>query len=179
MIPGPIRGLLRLGLLGLGAGWVVDRILRRVDDHHPPALISSLIVIDAPIERVWAEVADIEGQPRWMVEMKSVRLLTRPPVRVGTRGEATVRVFGVSVTDPVEVTEFAPPHRFAIRHEGSFSGGGLITLQAGADGTTTILRWDETLVAPILPHLAARLQTRVFGQIFQADLERLRAICEA
>ena len=31
-----------------------------------------MIVIDAPIERVWAELADIEGQPRWMHDMKSV-----------------------------------------------------------------------------------------------------------
>ncbi len=179
MIPRPIRGLLRLALLGFGIGWVIDRVLRRTDGDGAPTPISSLIVIDAPIERVWAEVADIVGQPRWMVEMKSVRLLTKPPIRVGTRGEATVRVFGISVTDPVEVTEFVPPHRFAIRHEGSFSGGGLITLAAGADGTTTILRWDETLVAPILPHLAARVQARVFERIFQADLERLRSICEA
>jgi hypothetical protein len=111
--------------------------------------------------------------------MKSVRLLTPPPIGVGTRGEATVRVFGVSVTDPVEVTEFAPRQRFAIRHEGSFTGGGVITLEAGADGTTTILRWDETLIAPIMPRLAARLQAPLFGAIFQADLERFRAICEA
>lgn len=179
MIPGTIRGLLRFILLGLGLGWIIDRVLRRADGDAPPAPIPSLIVIDAPIDRVWAELADIEGQPRWMVEMKSVRLLTPPPVRVGTRGEATVRVFGISVTDPVEVTEFSPPHRFAIRHEGAFSGGGVITLESGADRSTTIMRWDETLIAPVLPHLAARIQARVFGQIFQADLERFRAICEA
>lgn len=179
MIPAPLRALLRFALLGFGVGWLLDRVLRRVDGDAPPAPISSLIVIDAPIERVWAELADIEGQPRWMVEMKSVRLLTPPPVRVGTRGEATVRVFGISVTDPVEVTEFSPPHRFAIRHDGAFSGGGVITLEAGADDSTTVVRWNETLIAPVLPHLAARVQARIFGQIFQADLERFRAICEA
>ena len=80
VIPGTVRGLLRLALLGLGprAG-SLDRVLRRADGDAPPAPIPSLIVIDAPIERVWAELADIEGQPRWMVEMKSVRLLTPPP----------------------------------------------------------------------------------------------------
>jgi hypothetical protein len=114
-----------------------------------------------------------------MHEMKSVRLLTPGPVRVGTRGEATVRIFGIAVTDPVEVTEFAPPHRFAIRHEGAFTGGGLITLEAGADGSTTIVRWAETLIPPVFPHLGARLQAPVLGAIFQADLERLRAIVEA
>jgi uncharacterized membrane protein len=179
MLPTIIRRALQLALVGAAAGWVIDRVLVAIEGEGPPPPIRSLIVIDAPIERVWAELADIEGQPRWMHEMKSVRLLTPPPIGVGTRGEATVRVFGISVTDPVEVTEFAPPQRFAIRHEGSFTGGGVITLEAGADGTTTILRWDETLIAPIMPRLAARLQAPLFGAIFQADLERFRAICEA
>ncbi len=77
--------------------------------------------------------------------MKSVRMLTPPPIGVGSRGDATVRIFGLGVTDPVEITEFAPPTRFAIRHDGTFTGGGVITLEPGADGTTTIVRWDETL----------------------------------
>lgn len=179
MLATVIRRAIRLAVVGFAVGWVIDRLLVAIEGDGPPAPIRSLIVIDAPIERVWAELADIEGQPRWMHEMKSVRLLTPPPVGVGTRGDATVRVFGISVTDPVEVTEFAPPHRFAIRHEGSFTGGGVITLQPGADGSTTILRWDETLIAPILPRLAARLQAPIFGAIFQADLEHFRAICEA
>lgn len=178
MMPILARVLVRLGVLGLVVGWALDRWLRTNDGDEVPA-IESMVVIDAPIEHVWAELADIEGQPRWMHEMKSVRLLTPPPVGVGTRGEATVRIFGISVTDPVEVTEFAPPHRFAIRHEGAFSGHGLITLERGADGTTTIVRWDETLVAPILPNLGARIQAPILGAIFQADLERFRAICEA
>ena len=115
----------------------------------------SLVVIDAPIERVWDVVVDIDRQPVWMREMKAVRVLTPGPVGVGTRGEATVRVFGITTIDPVTVTQFDRPTRFAIAHEGSFTGSGLITLEPGADGTTTILRWEETLIAPALPHVAA------------------------
>ena len=69
--------------------------------------------------------------------------------------------------------------RFAIRHEGTFTGGGVITLEPGADGTTTIVRWDETLVAPVLPHLGAVVAAPVFGAIFQADLVRLRDLVES
>ncbi len=72
-----------------------------------------------------------------------------------------------------------PPSRFAIRHEGTFTGGGLITLEPGADGTTTIVRWDETLIAPLFPHLWAVASAPVLGAIFQADLLRLRDIVEA
>lgn len=174
-----IRTLLRLGILGAVGSWLVDTWLRRRAGGGPPPPFATLVVIDAPIERVWTALADIEGQPRWMHEMKSVRLLTPPPIGVGTRGDATVRIFGLGTTDPVEVTEFAPPHRFAIRHEGSFTGGGLITLEAGADGSTTIVRWDETLIAPILPHLWAIAAAPVMTGIFQADLLRFRDIVEA
>ena len=171
-----IRGLVRLGLFGAAAAYTVDRALAWVAREPEP--IRSLVVIDAPIQRVWEVVADIEGQPRWMHEMKSVRLLTPGPVGVGTVGEAEVRILGIGVTDPVTITEFSPPTRFAIRHDGRFAGSGVITLEPGADGTTTIVRWDETLVPPVLPRLGALVQTPVLGEIFQADLRRLKALVE-
>jgi uncharacterized membrane protein len=157
----------------------VDRRLAGRRGARPIEPLRMLEVIDAPVERAWAVLADIPLQPAWMHEMKAVRLLTPGPVGVGTRGEATVRIFGIAVTDPVEVTAFDPPARFAIRHEGSFTGGGVITLEPGADGTTSIVRWEETLVAPLLPDLFARLGAPVLRQIFQADLRRLKGLVES
>lgn len=174
-----IRGVLRLGVAGAVAGWIADRAIGARANGAPPPPIVSVVVIDAPIERVWSELADIEGQPRWMHDMKSVRLTTPPPVGVGTRGVSTVRVFGIAVTDPVTVTEFQAPTRFALRHEGTVSGSGVITLERGADGSTTIVRWEERLIAPLLPNLGALVFERVFGPIFQADLFRLRDLVES
>lgn len=179
MIRAVIRAVIRFALAGAVAGWLADTWLRRRAGGGPPPSFASLVVIDAPIERVWAAIADIEGQPRWMHDVKSVRLVTPPPTGVGTRGVATVRIFGLGTTDPVEITEFTPPRRFAIRHEGAFTGGGLITLEAGVDGSTTIVRWDETLIAPILPHAWAVLAAPVMTGIFQADLLRFRDLVEA
>ena len=175
------RRLLRLGLLGLVVGWIAEQALRRRaagEDRDVPPPFRSHIVIDAPIDAVWPALVDIDAQPRWMREMQSVRLLTSGPVGVGTRGEATVRILGISVTDPVEVTVFDAPHRFEIRHEGLFTGGGRIALEAGADGTTTIVRWEETLVAPLLPHLWARTSQPILEGIFQGDLEVFRDLVE-
>jgi uncharacterized protein YndB with AHSA1/START domain len=173
-----IRRLLATAIaVGLAAAGL-DRWLAARARGREPRPIHAFVVIDAPPERVWTEVADIERQPRWMRDMKAVRLLTDGPVGVGTRGEATVRIFGIGVTDPVTVTAFEPPSRFAIRHEGAFTGGGDMRLEAGADGTSTIVRWDETLVPPVLPHLAAVLQAPILGRVFQADLGRLRDLIE-
>jgi len=174
-----IRGLLRLVVAGALVGWLVDRWLADRRGGAAPEPIRSLVVIDAPIERVWAELTDVEGQPRWMHDLKSVRLDSPGPVGVGTRATGTVRILGFAVEDPVEITEFEPPMRYAIAHEGRFTGSGLITLEPGADGTTTIVRWEEVLVAPVLPDLADAILRPILGDVFQRDLDRLRAIVEA
>ncbi len=137
-----------------------------------------LAVVDAPIDAVWSAVADVAFQAEWMAEIKE--LVLDPPGRahVGQRGEATVRILGIAITDLVEVTEVVPPTRYSIRHLGLFKGGGVITLAPGADGTTTILRWDETLVPPLLPQLGAVAGAPILRAIFQADLERLKRLVE-
>lgn len=173
-----IRRFLRLAILAAGVAWLGDRVVRQHFGGGSPAPISLLTVIDAPIRDVWHVVSDIEGQPRWMDDMKSVKMTTAGPTRVGSRGEATVRMYGVSTTDPVTVTAFDPPSRFAISHEGIFAGGGTFLLEPGADGTTTIVRWEETLVAPMLPHLGAVVTAPFFHRVFQRDLERLRDLVE-
>ncbi len=110
--------------------------------------------------------------------MKAIRLLDGGPIGVGTRCEADVRIFGITVTDPVTITEFEPPHRYAISHDGTFKGRGLITLEAGADGTTTIVRWDEVLIPPVFAHLGALVMTPALAAIFQADLGRFKELVE-
>ena len=89
-----IRGAIRLMLVGAGITYALDRILKEQAQGAEPEPIESMIVIDAPIERVWEAFADIEGQPRWMTDMKAVRLGSAEPVGVGTTGEADVRILG-------------------------------------------------------------------------------------
>ena len=174
-----MRRVLQLAIVGSAAAWLLDRMLRQEAGGAPPPPIELLAVIDAPIERIWAELVDIEAQPRWMHDMKSVRMEDAGPVRVGSRGEATVRMYGVAVTDPVTVTSLEPPTRFGIAHEGAFAGAGVFELEPGADGTTTIVRWEEVLLAPVLPHLGAAVTAPVFRGVSQADLDRFRALVEA
>jgi uncharacterized protein YndB with AHSA1/START domain len=175
-----IRWLFRVAAVlaaGVGLAWAVDRWLggrqQPEDGVSAPDPIRSSIEIGAPIEQVWVRLADVERQPEWMHDLKWVQLLTPGPVHVGTRAEGLVRILGIGVVDPIEVTEFLPPHDYAIRHEGQFRGTGVFRLEALDDGRTR-LTWDETLIPPILPHLLGLIQAPLLGRIFQADLERLR-----
>ncbi len=172
------RRVIRLALLaGIGA-WLADRRLQERALGLPPGPIRTSITVEAPIEAVWAIVADIERQPAWMHDLKTVRLTTPAPVSVGTRGLGRVQVFGLGVEDPVEVTAFDAPTHFAIRHDGLIGGSGDIRLFAEPDGSTTVT-WEETLVPPVLPDLGALVLALVFRPIFQRDLERLAALVEA
>ena len=40
------------------------------------------------------------------------------------------------------------------------------------------MRWEETLVPPLLPALGAVVQAPVLRSIFQADLQRLKRLVE-
>lgn len=175
-----IRGLFRIvGLVaaGVGLAWAVDRWLggrgRPDDGLSAPDPIRSTIEIGVPIEQVWVRLAEIDRQPEWMHDLKWVRNMTPGPIRVGTRADGLVRILGIGINDPIEVTEFLPPHEYGISHEGLFRGSGVFRLEALDDGRTRVT-WDETLIAPILPNLLGLIQAPLLGRIFQADLERLR-----
>jgi uncharacterized protein YndB with AHSA1/START domain len=174
-----IRFLLRSAAIGGALAWIADRVLASRRGLQPARPIRSMVVIDAPIQRVWDTLADIEAQPRWMRDLKSARIVTPGKVGVGTRAEGRVRIFGIEVPDPITITGFEPPRRFSIRHEGPFAGEGTIELEPGADGSTTIVRWEETIVPPYLPHLGDLVLGPVLGRIFQDDLHNLRALVEA
>ena len=174
-----IGGLVRLGVAGGIAGFVIDRWLasRPSTAGAGPAEIVSEQDVAASPDEVWEILADIEAQPAWMNDLKSVRLLTGSPIGVGTRAIGTIRILGISVEDPIVITSFDRPSRYAIEHQGRYVGTGVIELVATGAGTH--VRWTEVLIPPILPHLLAILQRPIFGAVFQADLDRLRDLVEA
>ena len=178
-----IRRLALLSIAALGVGWLLERrVAGQSDVLAGQALIESIhseVIVRAPIERTWAVLADIPGQMRWMTEMQSVRVLTPGPIRVGTEAVALVRALGIPMRDPIEVTEWDPPRRYAISHNGLVKGIGEIELEPGDVSGTTRVSWDETLIAPLFPHLGGIAFQAVFGPIFQDDLETFARLVEA
>ncbi|MBF6606223.1 MAG: SRPBCC family protein [Chloroflexi bacterium] len=176
-----VRRAIALAALGSAGGALLERAVRQRADALREAgrlgVIRGSVRVGAPIERTWAELADVPGQVRWMAELKAVRIETPGPIRVGTRAVGLVRIFGVPVWDPVEIVGWDPPRRFAIRHTGLFAGGGIITLEA-IDASTTLVRWDETLRPPVFPHLGELIARPILSRIFQADLETFARLVE-
>lgn len=150
------------------------------------------ITIHAPRQRVWDVLVDVPAQPRWMHDLKSLALDPPGlPVRVGTRAVGTVRMFGVTQSDPIEITDLRAPERYAIRHHGRFVGRGAFDLAPLRGERSTRVLWREELFLDPrslgLPRSLQRLVTRlarlvdpllrpVFALVFRADLRRLRTL---
>jgi Polyketide cyclase / dehydrase and lipid transport len=165
-------------------------------------VIERHIRIEAPVQLVWEVLVDLELQPVWMRDLRSVWLETPGPLRLGSVVVGEVHMFGMRQTDPIEVIAFDAPTHYGIAHLGAFIGSGHFHLTALADDATHV-RWREDLhptgdAFPLVSRLAglpivgtglgaaadvaARvtdpLFTPVFEWVFRADLQRLKRLVE-
>ena len=84
-----ISRLVRLAVLSSVLAWIVDRWLADRRDAAPPDPIRSLAVIEAPVERVWQEIADVAGSlPEGTIVMHD---------RVAPEGRGPRRAAGATV----------------------------------------------------------------------------------
>lgn len=73
------------------------------------------IVVERPVEEVFAYWADLENGPEWAEPVIERRKLTQGPVGLGTRFHGVDRFPGRRLEFEVEVTEFEPNTRMAAR----------------------------------------------------------------
>ena len=88
-----------------------------------------------------------------------------------------MRIFGISTTDDVVITQFDPPSIFAIRHEGKFVGEGLLRFTE-IDVTHTRIDWMEYLRPPLFANIGGIVQRPILAAIFRSDLRHLKRILE-
>lgn len=165
-------------------------------------IIERHIRIDAPVARVWAVLADVPAQPRWMRDLVRVQLIGDQPLGVGSRAVGDIQMFGFRQSDPIEVIAFEPPRHYAVKHLGAFRGTGGFRLRSLAGGGTHVAWREELLPTPeAMPgagvlygmpvvgapcrSLAGRvlglvdpLFGPVFELVFRADLRRLKRLVE-
>jgi hypothetical protein len=136
------------------------------------------IFIRATPERVWAVLANLPAQKLWMVDLRSLEITSKQQSGPGTELRVTSELFGLPVVkDRMTITAWEPPHRFDVRHTGSFSGTGSFLLEPVRGGT--VFTWIEDFRPPMgrLGELGFRLLVgphlrRVFGRSM-ANVRRL------
>ena len=116
--------------------------------------INIRIKIAAPIEKVWAAIADWESQGDWMLQTRvwvtseirsgvgtSISALTGPLVKSG---------FKYGLLDKMVVTNWQPPFLCEVDHVGKVikgSGTFQLTDNSNNEEVTTTFDWSETIIA--------------------------------
>jgi hypothetical protein len=124
------------------------------------------IRINAPIEKVWAAIADWESQGDWMLQTRvwvtsdiragvgtSISALTGPLVKSG---------FKFGLLDKMVVTNWQPPYLCEVDHVGKvIKGTGKFELTDLSSGheVVTSFDWSETIKAPKAVFLSIYLPT--------------------
>ena len=109
--------------------------------------IAMSLVIKAPIEKVWAALADWESQGAWMLQTR-VDVTSEIREGVGTTIAAFTGIGKLGVMDHMVVTSWQPPHICDVLHTGKIiKGTGRFELVA-IDADTTRFNWSEEILAP-------------------------------
>ena len=108
----------------------------------------------APIERVWEEIIDVEAWPTfWQTYKKATIRGPEPRLQLGSVVDSEVRPKGAlsyTLRFTLEVTAFQPPILMEIKSSGDLVGTGKWVLEPQAGGTAVTYYWDVGLTNPIL-----------------------------
>lgn len=105
------------------------------------------LVINVPIEKVWAALADWESQGEWMLQT-TVEVTSDIREGVGTSIAAFTGIGKLGITDHMTVTSWNPPTICDVVHTGAIiKGTGRFELTALSDNSTRF-DWSEEILAP-------------------------------
>jgi uncharacterized membrane protein len=94
------------------------------------------VIINRPLDDVWAVINDPSQMPKWRKALKSVEILTDAPYGVGSRGRDTERMMGRNQVSVWEVTEHEEKKRVSMRGiEGSVDFQASMALEEAEGGT--------------------------------------------
>jgi hypothetical protein len=130
-------------------------------------------IIPAPLQAVWDDIAVLSSHVEWMADAESMTFLSEQDSGAGTRAEVLTKVGPFSTTDVMEFTEWVPPTRMAIKHQGLVTGEGAFTLYENGDQTRFV--WEEELTFPAYlgGPITAAAATPVLKAIWRRNLRRL------
>jgi uncharacterized protein YndB with AHSA1/START domain len=139
------------------------------------------VVIDRPIEAVFAFVADGENDPKFSPRVQEIEKKTDGPPGLGTVYASTVKDAGMTTKREFELTEFVPPSkiRWAERSKNVVTAreGGYDLAPAGENATKLTIH--NELAGHGFGKLIAPLALRAARKDADAFVNRIKAAVEA
>jgi uncharacterized membrane protein len=134
---------------------------------------SSSIEIDAPINKVWALIEELEEWPQWMLSIRKIERVSEGPLTVGSQISVTAKVGRLSVNLLMTITEFLPER--SVIMQGKTLGTNLTRFYyfEPANGKTKITIGGD--VSGLLAWLARRGGQAVSDEMAQAVKKRIES----
>jgi uncharacterized protein YndB with AHSA1/START domain len=140
--------------------------------------IETSVVINRPIEEVFAFVSDVENTPSWAGPVIEAQQTSAGPIGVGTTSTRVIQFLGRRMESTYEVTEYEPQARIYSRSTtGPVPIEERFTFQAVADGTQVTLVGE--LDAAGFFKLAEPVLARMVKRQVENDAGTLKDLLEA
>lgn len=135
------------------------------------------VVINRPIEQVFAFVTDLGNEKRWQPEIESIEFTSDGPMGVGTTFRETRRTFGRRYEWHFEVTQFEPNKIFCIQTLSGATPYQGCRLFEPAPGGTRVTEQGELQTTGLLK-LLDPLMARLSRKPLKAAYDNLKALLE-
>ena len=143
------------------------------------------LTIERPIEEVWAFVADVTNQDRWVDGMSESELVGDPPLGKGSVVRGVYSVGGAAaVATTMTITEFQAPQRLAIVSEdGPFPFQSDLRLQRQGSSATlatnSVTAGSDHIVTSFMFTVLRPLSRMMMNRQMGKELSQLKAILES
>jgi carbon monoxide dehydrogenase subunit G len=119
--------------------------------------------LQAPIERVWPAISDLERLPAWYPAVQEVQTLTPgDPDAVGSRVRYLIKGrLPMRLAFEATITRVVPPRELELRAEGELAGTGRWELEQHGEVTSVRYTWDVRTTKPWM-NLAAPVARPLF-----------------
>ena len=140
--------------------------------------IEQTVVINRPIEEVFAFLANPENTPLWAAAVKETKLTSEGPIGVGTTYNLVLEFLGRRIENNYEFTEYEPNSKYSNKTiSGPMSEEESTTLKAVEGGT------EVTITAKVdaagLFKLAEPVVARMANRQVETDIQNLKDLLEA
>ncbi|HEV2238735.1 MAG TPA: SRPBCC family protein [Ktedonobacterales bacterium] len=128
------------------------------------------VVINRPIEAVWAFLTDISTYTRWQEDLIEARQTSPGPFTVGAKGITARKVMGQRDESTWEVTDLTPPSTFVLAIGGGLKGTITNRLEQEGSGTRVLARMhaEATGLLRIAEPVMAGVIKKGFGDGYRA-----------
>lgn len=142
------------------------------------AKVEVSVVINRPIEEVFAFAANIENNAQWQSGVLKAQVTSEGPIGVGTTYRYVTQLLGRRIEADGEIIEYEPNKKYSFEStSGPFPIEGGLTCEA-AEGGTKVTQVVEADIGGFFK-MAEPLVVRTIKKQFEADVGNLKELLEA